>query len=396
MQTGDLQLGYCTNIHPSAGLGEVMASLERHAVPLKARLSPHAPFGLGLRLSGAESAEVLTGDHLERFRDFLQERGLFVFTINGFPYGPFHGEPVKAEVHAPDWRTEERVAYTLRLTKLLTALLPEGGEGGISTSPLSYKGWIDERDGTTWEVLTTNIVRVVEAMARVRDKNGQKLHLDIEPEPDGLLERSGELAAFFQERLQEGGARELARRLGEPLERARERIAQHVQVCLDTCHVAVAFEEPAEALARYRQVGMGVGKIQVSSALRAKLDGGRAEVGAALAPFADGVYLHQVVQRNRDGSLRQYPDLPEALPHLGDPEASEWRIHFHVPLFVERFGPLGATRGDILKTFDLLRERPFTRQLEIETYTWDVLPPGLKLPLTDSIEREYRWVRDVL
>ena len=396
MQLGGLQLGYCTNIHPSAGLDGVMASLERHAVPLRARLSPHAPFGLGLRLSGLESAEVLAGDNLERFQDFLQERGLYVFTINGFPYGPFHGEPVKANVHAPDWRAHERVAYTLRLTQLLAALLPPGGEGGISTSPLSYKSWVDARDEATWNVLTGNVVRVVEAMVRVDDAAGKTLHLDIEPEPDGLLERSGELAAFFQERLQEEGARALARRLGEPLERARERIARHVRVCFDTCHVAVAFEEPARALARYRQVGMGIGKIQVSSALRAPLDAGRDEVGGALAPFVDGTYLHQVVQRNRDGSLRQYPDLPEALARLDDPEAREWRVHFHVPLFVERFGPLGSTQEDILKTFELLRAQPFTRQLEIETYTWDVLPPGLKLPLTDSIEREYRWVRDVL
>ena len=136
-------LTYCTNIHPSNGWDDVLANLRRHALPLTARLAPDAPFGIGLRLSGVESRELLAGDRLAQFRAFLDEQGLYVFTLNGFPYGPFHNQPVKENVHAPDWRDDERIDYTLRLIEILAALLPRGMEGGISTSPLSYKTWLD-------------------------------------------------------------------------------------------------------------------------------------------------------------------------------------------------------------------------------------------------------------
>ncbi|WP_034388844.1 metabolite traffic protein EboE [Deinococcus sp. YIM 77859] len=394
-----VQLTYCTNIHPSRGLGEVRDSLERYAVPLKARLSPDAPFGIGLRLSGHESAELLEGRALADFRALLEERGLYVFTMNGFPYGPFHGQPVKAQVHAPDWRDEERVAYTRRLAQILAFLLPRGEEGGISTSPLSYRAWVDTGDAQAWAQLTRNVVRVVKTLVDLRRTRGRFIHLDIEPEPDGLLQCSDDLARFFREHLQEGGARELAARLGGSVEEARELLRDHVQVCFDTCHVAVMYEDPAQALNTYRRAGMRIGKIQISSALRVLLPPdpeARLDVARALAPFAEETYLHQVIARGEGGQTVQYPDLPQALPHVSDPRVNEWRVHFHVPVFLGEAGLFASTQREIVQTLALLREEPFTRHLEIETYTWDVLPDELKRPLLDSIEREYRWVQDVL
>ncbi len=152
-------LTYCTNIHPGNGWSEVYANLQRYTLALKARLAPARDFGIGLRLSGKESSELLRGAALQEFRAFLQEQGLYVFTLNGFPYGPFHEQPVKAQVHAPDWLDEERVSYTVRLVEILAYLLPDDLEGSISTSPLSYKAWVDQEDGATWAHFTRNIVR---------------------------------------------------------------------------------------------------------------------------------------------------------------------------------------------------------------------------------------------
>ncbi len=394
-----LQLTYCTNIHPGNGWDEVFASLQRYAPPLKARLLPGAPFGIGLRLSGAESRELLEGDRLRSFKDWLDEQGLYVFTLNGFPHGPFHKRPVKADVHAPDWREEERVAYTLRLIEILAFLLPEGMDGGISTSPLSYKRWVDRGDAATWERLTRNVTRVAESLVRVRQEQGKLLHLDIEPEPDGLLENSAELARFFEDCLLTSGARGLARSLGVTVEQARGRLLDHIGVCFDTCHVSVAYEDPAEVLDRFTGVGIQVGKVQVSSALKVTLpycEPERMSIERALRPFAESTYLHQVVQCNDDGTLHRFPDLVHALPKIYLPRMAEWRVHFHVPIFIERFADLGSTQDTTLRTFELLRERRFTRHLEIETYTWDVLPPNLKLDLGESIGREYEWVLDVL
>ncbi len=392
------QLTYCTNIHPSNGWDDVLATLERFAPALKARFAPEAPFGIGLRLSGVESRELLEGDQLPRFREWLDERGLYVSTLNGFPYGPFHRQPVKANVHAPDWRDEERVQYTLRLVDILAALLPTGAGGGISTSPLSYKAWVEPANAATWDLLTRNVTRVTAAMARVRRERGTLVHLDIEPEPDGLLGTCADLVGFYEEHLLPSGAPMLAEELGIPVAEAQGCLLDHVRVCFDACHLAVAYEDPAQVLDRFADLGIKVGKVQVSSAVKVDLPGepaARAAIGDALAPFVESTYLHQVVRRDRDWTLVHYPDLPPALPDLGAPEAAEWRVHFHVPIFVDRFGALASTQEELRRVLALLRERRFTDQLEIETYTWEVLPLALKTDLAASIAREYAWVLDV-
>lgn len=393
-------LTYCTNIHPSTGWEQAFNILKDYAPKLKAALSPDAPFGVGMRISGVESITLCEGDHLDELKAYLDANGLYVFTINGFPYGPFHNQPVKENVHAPDWRDEERVAYTLRLVRILAALLPDDVEsGGISTSPLSYKRWVDLNDRATWELLTHNIARIAAEMVRVRQSTGKLLHLDIEPESDGVLENSREVVAFFRDWLLSYGAETLASLLDIDAEQARQALLTHIQICFDTCHVAVAYEMPNDFLDAIGELGIQVGKIQVSSAVRVVLPPdveARSAIREALQPFVESTYLHQVVQRNHDDSLRQYPDLPQALENLHDQQAAEWRIHFHVPIFIDSYGAFDSTQQGILDTFAALHQRNFTDQLEIETYTWDVLPQGLKRDLFESIRREFEWVMQTL
>ncbi len=392
-------LTYCTNVHPGNGWSEVLYNLQRYALALKGRYAPTREFGIGLRLSGKESQELLQGDALPQFRAFLQEQGLYVFTLNGFPYGPFHDQPVKAQVHAPDWLQEERVEYTLRLIEILAYVLPEGLEGSISTSPLTYKAWIDQEDAATWGYLTRNVVRIVEALVRLKNQQGKLIHLDLEPEPDGLLENSQEVVTFFQRWLLDGGAHMLAESLHISQAEAREHLLEHIRVCFDTCHVALAYEEPAEVLARFAAEGIKVGKVQISSALKVlfpQSEGSPQAVAQALEPFAESTYLHQVIQQNRDGSYLHYPDLTEALPAIEDPRIAQWRIHFHVPIFIDHYGTFLSTQDTIVRTLELLQEQRFCDHLEIETYTWGVLPPALKKELTDSIALEYAWVLEHL
>jgi hypothetical protein len=318
--------------------------------------------------------------------------------MNGFPYGPFHGEAVKGNVHAPDWRDEERVAYTIRLIDILAALLPDDvADGSISTSPLTYKPWIDPDDPDIWNMFVLNIVRVAEHLVKVRQETGKRIHVDLEPEPDGLLGDGAELIAFFADRLLPEGAPLLAERLGTDASTARDLLLEHIRVCFDTCHVAVSYEQPSELLKRFNEIGIRVGKIQISSALKVSLPEdvtARATLGEQLSAFDEPVYLHQVIQRNWDGTFTRYGDLPEALPHIADPNAAEWRIHFHVPVFLDHYEAFGSTQETIVETFALLKEQPLTNHLEIETYTWDVLPADVKQDLGTMISRELAWVLD--
>lgn len=391
---GAFHLTYCTNIHPGECWDEVAANLKQYLPPLKARISPNAPFGVGLRLSNRAAYELLEADRLDRFQAWLSDEGLYVFTLNGFPYGSFHGEVVKDRVYAPDWRSHERVEYTCRLATILAQLVPEGMSGSISTSPLSYKPWLDEATREeAFQSGSCHLAEVTAKLARLEAETGTPIHIDLEPEPDCLIENSEESVRFFEEWLWPVGGARLADALGIAQEKARVRLRRHVRLCYDTCHFAVEYETPDAVFARLRTAGIPIGKIQLSAALRVPLlPNERTALAERLQPFAEATYLHQVVERRADGALRQYRDLPEALQHIDNEAAREWRIHYHVPIFTAAYDSLQSTRGDITRTLNVLKDDPFCTHLEIETYTWDVLPDALKEDLPTSLWREYTWV----
>jgi len=377
-------LTYCTNIHPGEDWSLLEATLRDAGPALKARLSPDRPFGLGLRLSAMAAREAIENGHVAGFRNFLDANGLYVAIINGYPYGEFHGAAVKDQVFKPDWTSESRLSYTLDLLAVLAGLLPEGMDGGISTMPLSYKPWNKSPD---WRTIVHNLVRLTETMVPLHRMSGKLIHLDIEPEPDGLIENTGEVVRFYEDWLLPVGSPMLAAALDIAEDRARQLLLDHIRICFDSCHIAVEYEDPAEALARLRAAGIQIGRVQLSSALKVDLPGSTGR----LAPFADNTYLHQVIE-DRVACLHHYPDLPQALAAPAEPMAKQWRIHFHVPLFTSEYDGLESTQGDVRAVLALAIRDGFTSHLEIETYTWDVLPAALKLDMLDSITREFQWV----
>ncbi|WP_187263366.1 metabolite traffic protein EboE [Pontibacter beigongshangensis] len=390
-------LTYCTNIHPGETWEAVFETLSLHLPVLKQQLSPEQPFGVGLRLSNQASKDILQGQQLQKFGQWLQEQGMYVFTMNGFPYGGFHGQVVKDAVHQPDWTTEARLQYTIRLAHILAALLPDSLEGGISTSPLSYKPWLTtpEKTEAAFAQSARHLIDLTEELIRLKKETGKTIHIDLEPEPDGLIENSRELIDFFQQRLLPEGVRQLQERLPISESEAKEAIATHMQVCYDVCHFALAYEQHAEALASFKAAGIRIGKVQLSAALKTLLPpevAARTALAQRLQEFAESTYLHQVIERHTDGTFTQYPDLGVALPHIQKPEAAEWRTHFHVPLFTQTYNSLHSTQRDIVEVLGLLLQEKHTQHLEVETYTWGVLPEELKKNLTVSIQRELEWV----
>lgn len=392
---GFFQLTYCTNVHPGESLDDVDRNLKSYTIPLKERVSPENPFGVGLRLSDQASRELLQDAALETFKDHLGRNDLYVFTLNGFPYGGFHREIVKDRVYEPDWRSEERVDYTLRLVSILNELLPVGEEGSISTSPLSYKPWLSggERDEAL-RIGAVHLADVAGALHALREQSEKLIHIGIEPEPNCLIEDSQETVTFFKEWLLRDGANHLRNEHGLSASQAEEVLFEHIRVCFDTCHFAVEFESPGLVLSRFEQAGIRLSKVQISAALRVQLseNSDREELRRELEPFAESTYLHQVVTKAPDGELSRFTDLPDALPQLARSEADEWRIHYHVPIFVEKYERLYSTQRDIVSAVEHVLRTKATPHLEIETYTWDVLPEGLKTDVLTSIEREYEWL----
>lgn len=401
MKTSYGHLSYCTNIHAGESWSEHFESLQKYIPAIKQKVSPDKPFGIGLRLSNVASLDLYKEENLVSFKAWLSQNNCYVFTMNGFPYGSFHQTKVKEHVHTPDWTTIDRVDYTIRLALILSALLPDGMEGGISTSPLSYKHWHKEANklSSACENATMNVLQVAEQLIKINQASGKLIHIDIEPEPDGLLETGTEFIDWYLQYLLPLGIPFIQQKFNCSKEEAESLIKDHVQLCYDVCHFAVGYEDHTSIINTLKHENIKTGKIQISAAIKAKLPPvaqERNHIIEAFNNFNESTYLHQVIALQNTGVLLRYPDLPEALNDDYNLTVTEWRAHFHVPVFINDFGALQSTQQDIKDVIAIHRRQPFTTHLEIETYTWEVLPDELKLPLDESIIRELEWVIDLL
>lgn len=396
---GGGHLTYCSNIHPGERWPEVRAILD-HAVPMvRDAVASDQPFGVGLRLSAAAAEALMQPDARADLRALLAANSLYVFTLNGFPYGAFHGVGVKENVYRPDWREPARLAYTRCLAGLLAELLPDNPElsGSISTVPGAFKPRC--ADPSAAAAIADNLLRAAAHLVTLERESGRHIALALEPEPCCFLETIAEAVAFFEAYLfSRAAAERLAALAGLGVAEAAVASRRHLGLCLDTCHAAVEFEDAAAAIASLRAAGIAIAKLQLSSALIVRPVTGAAI--EALRPFADPVYLHQVVERSSAG-LRRFIDLPDAMADfLANPDGDderEWRIHFHVPIFRRDLPPFASTQAFLDDILALHRAAPISPHLEVETYTWSMLPAAYRDDdMTTAIARELAWVRDRL
>jgi hypothetical protein len=387
-------LTYCTNVHAAESWSESFDKLTQYLPAVKKHVCPDAPFGVGLRLSALAARELRQEGMLQAFKSWLDENGLYVFTLNGFPYGRFHGAPVKDKVYAPDWRAKERTDYTVDLIDALSGLLPDKINGSISTLPASYKPWFCDQQGLALarQQSAEHLAAVAMQLWELEQNSGKLIRLGLEPEPDGLVEDTDEFLAYFAQSLVSAVGRAARQRdIGPGM---AERIAhRYIGICFDTCHSSVQFESPDAALAKLASAGLAITKVQISSAVRIDWQRGfdGHDVLAALGELNDPVYLHQVREKTMDGHIRRYTDLPDVLAKNTVADSDEWRIHFHVPVFVAGYGLLSSTHADTSECIRLCLLHGWCDHFEIETYTWDVLPADLRMDLTQSIAQEFDW-----
>jgi len=378
-----IQSGYCTNVHAGADLEQTRANLQRYALRVKQQFSPTGSMGVGLWLSASAARQVLRDQALAEWADWLAGVGLAPFTLNGFPYGDFHQRVVKHQVYLPTWLEPARRDYTLDLITIQHALLPAGMEGSISTLPLAWGQPMlppDRRD-----VAAANLRAVANHLGRLESETGRLITLCLEPEPGCVLQRSEDVVRFFEDHLLRGHNEASLRR--------------YLRVCHDICHQVVMFEDQAAVLGRYRSAGIRVGKFQVSSAVCLNLErtpaADRSAALAQLAGFNEDRYLHQTVTRaTQTATPLFYEDLYLALPAGRSSPPEEWRVHFHVPIYLERFGYLEASQQAIRECLQTAAALDDCRHFEVETYAWGVLPAELQQPdLAIGIAHEMEWFR---
>ncbi|GAB7025534.1 metabolite traffic protein EboE [Geotalea toluenoxydans] len=353
-------LTYCTNIHPGHSWDEIVTKVWPQVLQVKEVVAPDAAFPVGLRVS-ALAARQVTPAAARRFADCCADDGCFIPTINGFPHGQFYGTPVKEGAYLPDWRSPERVRYTMDLIRLLRLWLPPSLTGSISTLPIAYGRYMCRDDlGVVRKNLLT-VLRELELSASA----GKPVILALEPEPGCLLETARDVAHFLEAMAFPADLRRL------------------MGVCFDCCHAAVLHEEPRRAFSLLGEAGIAVAKVHLSSAVRLATNHLQA---AAL--FGDDCYQHQTSVRSHAGTVH-FSDLADAIrdvPLL----RGEWRIHYHLPIY-DSGNALYGTTNDFIG--EVLTWAPPQALLEIETYTYENLPPKLRQGgVIESIAREFAWL----
>ena len=369
-------LAYCTNVHRGNNWSETFSSLQKEVMDVRRATSPEAPYAIGLRLGADAAQELAQPQTLENFKEWLEKENSYIFTINGFPHGNFHGQRVKEKVYLPDWTDPERLNYTLRLFQILSFLLPEGSEGSVSTLPGSFKEF--HPPPRMPEIAYQHLLLCAEEIEKLSLEKNQDLHLGMEPEPLGWFETIPETIQFMNQLFDRAETPELVRR--------------RVGVNYDCCHLAIEYEDAQQGLDLLQGSNIRLSKLHLSSALRAQPT---EENLATLQSFVEEVYLHQVV-RAKDGRVIDRikdPDLALSMAKRGKDRSDEWRVHFHVPLHCSPGNGLGDTQDHVLHTLDWLQKNPDAcHHLEMETYTWEVLPKALKsLSVVEQVTKEYQW-----
>lgn len=417
-------LSYCTNIHAGDAWGDVLPQLQQQIPRVRSSLQSDAPMGIGLRLSRKSLDTLEEPEQLGAFMQWLADNNHYVFTINGFPYGAFHGERVKEDVYKPDWSEADRLDYTCRLATLLCKLEPPENYGSISTLPGTYKDWLMPGSKT---IISNNLIKAVAHCIKLEQTTGVTIALALEPEPCCMLETVAETVSYFKQHIFSKSAVERLMSLsGLSGAQAEHALHKHIGICYDVCHSAVEFENPAHSVARLQSAGIDIIKLQLSSALEIP------QINEAslrhLSRFDEPVYLHQVVEQCGD-TLTRYNDLHEALTAARyrlearstlDPALQfamsiganalaqpgflpinetppRWRVHFHVPVFIDHTEHFSTTQESLAQLLKLQKQSGFCRHLEVETYTWDVLPEAYRQQsVSSAIARELNWVRDRL
>ncbi|MBI1246979.1 hypothetical protein GC197_03940 [bacterium] len=379
--------GYCTNVHAGANLQQTEDNLNTHATRVQEILGKDQPLGVGLWLSNSAAQSLLEPGKLDQFAQHLRDKQWTAYTFNGFPFGDFHKSVVKLDVYEPTWWQVERLSYTKNLVTILDRLLAPGEEGSISTLPIAWRN--PEPTDQQWSATVSNLLEMVDHLHQLEQQSGRLIYLCIEPEPGCLLDTTEDVIQFFHTRLFSAGD--------------QERIRRYLRVCHDVCHAAVMFEDQSTVLQKYADAGILIGKVQISSAIEihfAELtENQRGEVLAEVAAFAEDRYMHQTTSRDIDGNVTFYDDLPYAIQAANEkmPELETWRIHFHMPIYLDQFGLLRTTQSQISDFLSEINRYPEIRHFEVETYAWGVLPPELQHPeLATGIAQEIHWLRQQL
>jgi sugar phosphate isomerase/epimerase len=390
MTLSRLPLSYCTNVHPGRTVAEVIDGITTYSAEVQRQLDFRMAAGLWLSASVVRELTERP-EQLEQLAQVLWQHDLCCYTLNTFPFGDFHSDRVKEQVYLPDWASSARINYTEQCAAILAQLMPEGGEGSLSTVPLG--GRMNSHAADFHAVCFSHLIRLAKSLHQLYETTGRRIRLGLEPEP--MCEMSGTVEwtlPVFNGLYAQAEALDC-----EPL------LREYIGACFDVCHQAVEFEDVAKSIDQFVQHGIRINKVHITNAVELLNPSENTEGRQALRQFVEPRYLHQTYARFADGRIEKRLDLTlkdiERQPADSFMQASAWRVHFHVPIFAETLGALKTTQPDLAAALRKVAAIDYAPHLEVETYTWPVMPGESVVdstPLANRIAQELRSAAELL
>jgi hypothetical protein len=234
-------------------------------------------------------------------------------------------------------------------------------------------------------------------LVKLEQDTGKIVTLGLEPEPRCFLETTDETITYFQDYLfAPQTAEQLAKKAGINAADAAAAMKKFMGVVFDIGHQSVGYEDIPASL--HKLVAAGVPIVKLQEAASMYIPDVTQEKVDALQAFAKTIYLSQTCQL-KDGTQQWFLNLEDAFEDWQkNPGPREWRTHFHVPVFLTELGHgFGTTRFGLEQALAVHKQTPLSTHLEIETYTWDVLPDHLKTgDIVEYVTRELDWVKGQL
>ena len=389
-----MQLAHAGVNRPVTSFADIESTVRDSLAPINHAISDDPPVGASIRLSQAALSDpALTAEAL---RTLLDEHGL---RLDGISAVSISGG-AKENVHEPDWRTEDRLSFMFPALNLAAEFATPDHEVGVTTNALSYRRWLDVDMPGNWAALTLNVVRIVQHLVGIQDRTGITLHIDLEPEPGSVLRDTADVVKFYSQWLLPRGGAMLSDRMQLTNGSAAEAILRHVCIALDTAHAAVVWDDAAASLDAFAELGIRIGRLQVSSALEVEIPSDAASqktLSEYLDAFVSPTLLQQVVARQDGEMVKRFDDLPDAVAVIGKSAGQTWRIHTHAPLLADRYGVFASTREATATWLREVAARGIdVGMIELRSANWDVVPHDDRAPVEAMIMQEAAWVRGLL
>ena len=267
----------------------------------------------------------------------------------------------------------------------------------IQSPPLGFKPKVTGPEYVN--EFTRHVISTVAHMVKLEKRTGRTVTLVSRARARVLpRDHGGSRRLLHEPPVRERGRSHARRRpTGLNKSQAEAALRKHLGMVYDICHQAVEYEDIGASLRKLADNGIPVFKLQEAAALR--VPNVTKETVDAMRPFAETVYLTQTIEKI-DGKLNRYLNLEDAFAAFeANPKLKrEWRTHVHVPVFLDKIGEhFETTRFAIEDALKFHKKNKLSPQLEIETYTWDVLPDSMKTgSIVDYVERELDWVKGQL